>query len=414
MRPALWSVLLQALGSGATFGAAALVAWRFGLAAQGEFGLLRTWTDALAVALALGLPQGLLHLQYREEVPASVLLAWARRYLQFLTTGMLAVVGLLLWHSPLAPSGRGLQAATIAMALPFAVTGMLCRSFVLRERGLVPYAAVTSLPSLLIFAGTVGMCVTGQPSGFEWVLLAAAVISASVNVVLVRNASPPAAPVMHVPTRILWSISLQTWVQGLMAALLPALLLTVVGWRGATLAQVGIVSLGLQIYQLFGVLAAYSAPMIYDRLARAVGPVSVMAIFSARRPHFGASVAGGLVVVALLGPWVVARLLPSLGVHLQSITMLAVAGLISLMVRLLWTVSQARGQIRELSIQAIWRLALACGLAGALVPTLGAALTVPLALLIVETLTLGRLAISLHLFRTAAVGTEGRSTKLHR
>ena len=39
------------------------------LIAQGEFGLLRSWSDVLVMLAVFGLPQGLLHLQYREGVP---------------------------------------------------------------------------------------------------------------------------------------------------------------------------------------------------------------------------------------------------------------------------------------------------------------------------------------------------------
>jgi hypothetical protein len=46
-------------GRGSTAGRA-----RLGLAAQGEFGLLRSWSDAALTLVVLGLPQGLLHLQY--------------------------------------------------------------------------------------------------------------------------------------------------------------------------------------------------------------------------------------------------------------------------------------------------------------------------------------------------------------
>ena len=56
MTPALWSVLIQATGSAATLAAALLVAWRLGLAAQGEFGLLRSWGDVLVMAAVFGFP----------------------------------------------------------------------------------------------------------------------------------------------------------------------------------------------------------------------------------------------------------------------------------------------------------------------------------------------------------------------
>ena len=410
MTPGLWSMLLQALGSGATLGAAALVAWRFGLAAQGEFGLLRSWTDALTAAFALGLPQGLLHLQYREGLAASTLLAWTRRYLLIVTLAMLAVAALLFRHAPLAPFASGAQAAVIALALPFAVAHLLWRSILLRACGVVPYAAISSLPALGVLAGIAVLCVAGRAQGFEWVLLAAAVLAAGVSgalawgrvgmiaVVVAVGATPGAAapPSGPVPTRILWSISLQTWVQGLMAALLPALLLSVAGWRGAKLGQIGLVSLGLQVYLLFAVLAAYSAPMIYDRVARSDGPVLIVQVLTAWRDRIGLPVLCLMGATALLGPWTLARFMPSLAAHVVPTTLLAVAGSTALLVRLLWTLLQAGGQVRELSMQAVWRLLLASGLTVWLVPALGAPLAVPLALLGIEVLTLARLATFLH------------------
>lgn len=414
MTPGLWSVLLQALGSVSTVAAAALVTWRFGLAAQGEFGLLRSWTDALTSALALGLPQGLLHLQYREGLAASALLAWTRRYLLIIALTMLAAAAIVFRHAPMAPFASGAQAAVIALALPFAVAHLLWRSILLRACGVVRYAAISSLPALVVLAGIAVLCVAGQARGFEWVLLAASVLAAGVSGALAWGRAEPIAGAIPVssaaagadavataphlrplPARILWTISLQTWAQGLMAALLPALLLSVAGLRGATLGQIGLVSLGLQVYLLFAVLAAYSAPMIYDRLARSDAPVRIAQVLAAWRDRIGLPPLGSMAAAALLGPWTLAQFMPSVAPHVLPTTLLAVAGSAALLVRLLWTLLQAGGQVRELSVQAVWRLLLACGLTAWLVPALGAPLAVPLALLGVEALTLARLAVFL-------------------
>ena len=408
MTPGLWSVVLQALGSGSTLAASALVTWRFGLAAQGEFGLLRSWTDALTSAFALGLPQGLLHLQYREGLAASALLGWTRRYLLILTVAMLAVAAMLFRPAPLAPFASGTQAAVIALSLPFAVAHLLWRSILLRASGVVRYAAITSLPALGVLAGVLVLCVTGRADGFEWVLLAAAVLAATASGALAWGRAEPVAVanaasagalslaaaqrLRPLPARILWTISLQTWAQGLMAALQPALLLSVAGWRGATLSQIGLVSLGLQVYLLFAVLAAYSAPMIYDRVARSDAPVRIAQALAGWRDRIGLPALCLMAATGLLGPWTMARFVPSLAPHVLPATLLAVAGSTALLVRLLWTLLQAVGQVRELSVQAVWRLLLACGLTAWLVPALGAPLAVPLALLGVEALTLVRLA----------------------
>jgi hypothetical protein len=390
MTPGLWSVLIQAVGSAATLGAAAFVAWRFGLPAQGEFGLLRSWSDALAAIAAVGLPQGLLHLQYREAVPPAALRGFIRRWVMLLAALALLAIAVIQWLdlSPVAAAYRD-RVCVVVAAVPFTVGHLLWRALVLKARGVVRYSVVTGLPSLLVFAGVAGLGAVGEAHGFEWVLLVAAALGAVASSAWSWTASDgsPAS----LPRTVLWSVSLQTWVQAALTALMTALLLSLARGLGAPLGEVGVVSLGLYVYQLFAVLAAYAAPVIYDRVAGAApagGPWGGLR-WSRRRVAW---VVATTLVGALLLPRAAAFVWATAALHVGSMTFFAVAGLAALGSRLGATLLQAQGRVRELSIQAAWRLAGALGLSALGMQVATASHAVPIALLVVELATVVRLA----------------------
>jgi hypothetical protein len=399
MTPGLWSVLIQAVGSAATLGAAAFVAWRFGLPAQGEFGLLRSWSEALAAIAALGLPQGLLHLQYREGVPPVALRRFIRRWVTLLAGAALLAIAVIQWLdlSPVAASYRD-RVCVIVAAVPFAVGHLLWRSLVLKARGVVRYSVVTGLPSLLVFGGVVALGALREAHGFEWVLLVAAVLAAAVSSTWSWTTSE--GPLVPLPRTVLWSVSLQTWVQAALTALMTALLLSLARGLGAPLGEVGVVSLGLYFYQLFAVLAAYAAPVIYDRVAGAAPAAATWGALHWSRRRV-AWVAATTLVGALLLPRVAAFVWATAALHVGSMTFFAIAGLAALGSRLGATLLQAQGRVRELSIQAAWRLAGALGLSALAMQVATASNAVPIALLVVELATVVRLVRLLQ--RDAAV-----------
>jgi hypothetical protein len=392
----LWSFLIQGSGSAAAVLASLWVAWRLGLAAQGEFALLRTWTDAWTAVLCLGLPQGLLHLSYREGVPVAALQGFVLRVVAAVALGVALTAALITLSGgalslPLKPTTLARESLLlVALALPFWVAHLLWRSLALHSRGVLPYAVLTALPAWLVLAGTGLLVMVGTARGFAWVLLAVAICAALASAAVVRADSMLTAPW---PRRVMWSVSLQTWAQGLAAAWMPALLLSLVALSDAGLDEVGALSLGLQLYQLFAVAAAYAAPQVYDQAARGVAmePGQVLAMWGRR---IGWVPLAGVVVGALILPWVAAAQWPSLAGHETGLAVLALAGLLAVLVRLWTTLLQSAGRIRELSWQALARPLLACVLTLAWKPSMGALLAVPLALLATEALTLAQMAIT--------------------
>ena len=392
MKPALGSVAIQAAGSAATVGAALLVASTLGLAAQGQFGLLRSWNDALVTLAVLGLPQGLLHLQYREAVPVVALRAWVMRYV-FALAAVCALIAAGLWLAlPAGPLFGVLPPATFAVlaaTVPLAAAHMLWRSLALRESGQLAYAAITALPALLIVALLVPVCLAGEATGLVWTLFASAAVSAGVSGALVARAARRSVGTSAQPAwsrATLWSVGVETAAQSVLTAAGPALLLSTVGWLGAPLAEVGAVSLGMHVYQLFGVAAAYVAPMVYDRAAQAVHAVRVDELMVWLRARI--TLSHGLLAVALAAVALVLLrwLWPAGANSLALLSLMALAGVLSMGVRVLVTLMLARGAFRPLSVQALVRVLVTTGATAVLMQRAPATLAGPLALVGTEAL----------------------------
>jgi hypothetical protein len=394
MRPALRSIAIQAAGSAATVAAALLVARGLGLAAQGEFGLLRSWSDAALTLVVLGLPQALLHLQYRLQVPVAALRPWVARYAGA-WVAVVAVAGLAAWLV-WPPEGRAVWRTPVlvaAAAVPFAAGHLLWRALALRELGVVRYAWLTVAPAMLMLVALLPVVFAGWRAGLAWVLLVAAASSAILSWALVRRALrrlPPDRADSGVPwsRRTLWAIGTETGGQNVLAALTPALVLSTAGALGSSLAEIGVVALGLQVYQLFGVAAAYVAPMVYDRAARAEPPMQGRELLALMRANATPRTLLAFGALALLAVGALPWLWPAGTATPLLVLAMAVAGAVSMAGRLLITLLQARGAFRVLTLNALGRLVLAVGLTAALLRIEPARVAVPLALVVTEVASL--------------------------
>jgi hypothetical protein len=369
------SIAWQAAGSASTLAAALWVSWRFGLAAQGEFGLARSWFDAAAALAAFGVPQGLLHVMYRLGTPAGQLRPLVMRAVMALC-GVAAVVAALLWQQ-----GLVLAAAVVATA-PLGAGHLCARSFLMAQRGVVTYGAATALPSLLILAAVMAASVLPAPPAFIAWLAASTVLAALVSLALARRAAPAlptheaAAPAL----RALLSVSLQSGLQTALGGLLGAALLSAIAALGHRGEALGAASLGLHLYQVFVVLAGYVSPLLFDRWARQTELRALVWPTQAKWVVvLTASVAVAGLCAALLAPGQAAWLIPA--------ALMLLAGVAALAARIAGTVLLARGAYAELTVQAALRLGLALGVVGITLPWFGAATALAAALLVIELAT---------------------------
>jgi len=375
--PTALSVAWQVLGSSATLGSAMWVSWRMGLPAQGEFGFAKSWFDAGAAMAALGLPQGLLHLQYRLKVPTSALLQWlARTLLGLAVAAVIAAGAMLILQNRIV--------AAVLVSLPFAVGHLLARSMLLVQRGVVVFGIITALPSVLVLAGVVAYGMLGHATDFDVLLLVAAALSGSVSVGMAWHSAGRPRPDPW-SRQELWQISLQSWLQGALGALLVAGLLSTVKWAGRGGSELGAASLGLHLYQLFAVAAGYMAPLLFDRLAKQDRPAL------GNWPPLAVRAAVVMLLLALAGI-AVSVVEPAWSAWLLPMSLMLPAGVAAIAARIGGTVLLARSAYTELSFQAAWRLALAMALTAIALQWLAAAAAVALAMLVVELVTWWRAA----------------------
>jgi hypothetical protein len=395
MRPALWSVAIQAAGSAATLGAALLVSSQLGLSAQGEFGLLRSWSDALGALAVIGLPQGLLHMQYREGVSVAALRAWVLRYLKILLVVLAAMLLLRHFLLPLewtpallqSPQTLGLLALTVALG----ASHLLWRSLALRDVGLLPYAAMTAAPSLIVLIALVVVCAIGQRSGLVWALFLGALLSALASAWMVTRVARKEvvdASAASWSRQTLWAVSSQTGVQNIFTALTPPLVLSTAAALGASLSQVGVLSLGLHVYQIFGVAAVYIAPMVYDKAARSGDAMSEQQLLDWMRERLTLRAVLAFTLLMAVAMFLLRSLWPTGADSLVLVVAMACAGALSMAVRLMVTLMQARGAYRALSWHALGRLVLSVSGSAALIQVWPAAVAVPVALLATEVILL--------------------------
>lgn len=367
------AVGLQALGSAATVLVVMLVARRFGLEAQGRFGLLKSWMD-LAVALGLlGLPQALLHMAYHGDAAPGRLRAYAERYagivlLAALVAALVAALGPAPWL------------AWALLAVPGLVLHGLLRSLLLKPAGPVAYALATAAPALLLLAVVVVLALIGWPALGAGLVLASA-LAAGLAWWMLARAGLHRQPVAGL--RLPADIHRHAFLQNLCAAAQVALLLGLLSGLGASEAALGEASVSLLVLQLFGVAAAYLAPLVYDQAARAAvhtpaaeGPAAMggsdlSGASTAKPVTVAAKVApawrwpAALAVVALAAwalPSLLALALPQAGPSLRwACQLMAAAGVVLLVNRLWATRLQARGAFAWLSALALLRLVASVG-----------------------------------------------------
>jgi hypothetical protein len=390
MRPALKSVFIQALGSAATVLVALGVTFQLGLAAQGQFSLLRSWNDALMTLAVMGLPQALLHLQYRQSVGLGVLLAWVKRYVLGLWGGVIFLGAVAWWLTGLPVPVWMLW--VILAGVPLSAMHLLCRSLLLRDVSRVAYALVTIAPAVLLLLAVQVICFWAEAHYFVWALLFSAGGSALISGWAVRRLLELQAPEVSVAPvwsrSVLWSVGFESGVQNTLTALGPALLLSTLSGLGAPLSQVGLVSLGLHVYQLFGIAAAYVSPMLYDRAATAAHSPSVGQWWAQLKGRVPWPWLGYLFLLCFAALSLVQNFWP-VALELQwSLGLMAVAGALSLAVRLLMTLMLTRAAFRPLTCQAVVRLGCVTGGTALMMPFTGALLAAPLALCLTEVVLL--------------------------
>lgn len=380
-----WSPMaLQACGAALGLVTVVVVARSFGIEAQGRFGLLKGWVDAVSVLLMFGFPQALLHLSYHGNAPLAQLRSFAQRYFLRLVLASLPLAALV-------ALGPWPWLAWVMLAAPGLVLHGLLRSLLLRAVGPFGYAGITIAPALTLFMAILVLAVW-RAEAWGSALLASAAASALAATVFARCAG---IGVENAPKPLaLDAVNRQAFVQNACAAAQTPLLLSLVALLGASAAAVGETSVSLLFAQLFALAASFAAPVVYDAVARDTASLRAVADSRAKLGGLGAGLAALVLIAISVVPDLVPRLFPAAGTPtVLACQVMVGAGALLLLNRLGSTVLQARGGFRELTLQAVVRLTASLLLSALLIRFAGldAALSAGLALLATEALLGARL-----------------------
>ena len=118
--------------------------------------------------------------------------------------------------------------------------------------------------------GVLASLVPAAPAFVAW-LAATTAVAAAISVAFAWRATAVASTNTAAaagPLQALRDVSLQSWLQTALAALLGAALLGAIAALGQRGEALGIASLGLHVYQACVTLAGYVSPLLFDRWAR--------------------------------------------------------------------------------------------------------------------------------------------------
>jgi O-antigen/teichoic acid export membrane protein len=347
----LWSLLLQAGGSGATFVIAFVISHTLGLVAQGQFGILKSWTDVLVTTFMFGLPQGLMHYSYHAQADMAGLRYLVHRYVLVVAGAACAaaVISAFLGYGAI---------AIVVLSVPGLVFHGLLRSLLLRGGRLIPYAIVTITPSVFLLVGVVALIAA---ESVRWQLSIVTSSLASFALVLVVSSwlkLPPAKRADALPQG-LWSASVHNFVFNVCVAAQPALLLTFLSAIGSDASQLGTLALSFYFLQIFSVFAGFLAPAVYDRFAAGS---SISSVWARDRHRILRSAILGVVVLVLAlvaMPWIFTLAFPrSYVVAIDTCRVMVAAGFLVLVTRLVATVLLVAGRFADMSRQALARVIL--------------------------------------------------------
>lgn len=348
------AVFLQIAGATATLISSLLVTRSFGIEAQGSFSLIKSWTDAIATLLMLGLPQVFLHLSFenRNLVPGLIRFAWKFSFLCTLFTIIISTI--------LANSGNLVFLIYPLLASSAYVLHGQFRALLLRTGGILYYAIATSIPALSLLTILILMVIY-KNQNWGLALTVSALISALGAIVLIKHSGEKWKGETYALPSNLWKTNSHGLVQNFAAAFQTALLLFLLKAAGAPATSLGELALAMVFLQVFGAVAGIVAPIIYQRAA--INDLRINSIMLASVVFLTILVLGlaSLVMPMILELWLPIHQPPSEYLQRASVLM-AGSGVLVLSNRIVGTVLQARGAFGKLTGQAIFRLLSSVGL----------------------------------------------------
>lgn len=354
------TIAIQAIGTCAAFLSSLVITREMGLNAQGEYSLIKSWTDAISVIFLYGLPQSFLDMSFQKEKSEYSLYKLAQRYMFILMVIGIIVGGL----------GYGYKYIFwISIAIPLIVFHGLVRSLLLRTGGEIEYALVTVIPAISLFSLII---IDFQSKNFPIYIFLSALFSAFWAWRYAESQKWQSGKLIMFKDVALNSISLHAFLLNIFPALQAAVFLTIAAMITVDKKEVGELSLVLIMLQLVAVAASFAAPVIY----KFFDPGKFRDIFSRKKMRF-IYLFFGIITLSLL---VLCLFIPELlkiifNVYSETLVyacrVAVFAGIFLFLSRLLGTVFQKMSYFSKLSISSVIRLFVSTMLLYALTNSLG-------------------------------------------
>lgn len=369
------TILIQAIGAGAALLSALLITRTMGLQAQGEYSLLKSWTDAGIVIFLYGLPQSFLDISFKKHQSELSLYKIANRYFTYLIIVGVSI-GLLGFSYG--------QPFLIPLSIPFFVYHGLIRSLLLRTDGEVTYALITVVPAISL---CILIYLDFYHHNFSLYIFLSALLSAITAWRVALRQRWQGDHEISFKAIAMHSMSFHSFLLNVLPAMQSAAFLTLAAMMVSSKSEVGELSLVLLMLQSVAIAASFAAPPLY----RFFDPDNFTwkSISEKKKyiiPFFmGSTVA--LVTTSLLMPIILKNIFNVYSENLAYACQIGLlAGVFLFLSRLLGTVFQKMGFFSKLSLSGILRLVMSLVLFWILKSTIGLEISIAgsLALLVSE------------------------------
>ena len=307
MVPLALAVATQIAGIASQLLVVAVVAWAWGAAGQGEYGVVKSWNDFFAGILPFGLPQGFVYAVNRSIFTPQQLQQWSMHLsLAAFAIGLgAAFIG---YSSGFLPHREGLLGGILLLAIAAGGSTYfaLVRGIYLTVNHGIRFSLLTITPAIAL-AASVLVQLGGAMPRFETVFAIAAAASTAAAWLAAREFAPAEPlPLERSSFRTVLSQSLNALLQGFFLVFQPVLTFAILRLSGAGLVVLGHFNLALVAALSLNSVVAMTAPILYNHWSKTLGHGAFPAL---ARGLLKVSALVGLACMA--GIFVIAAFLPS-------------------------------------------------------------------------------------------------------
>lgn len=262
--------LLQFVGMGVQLLATVFISRNWGAAGQGQFALVKSWNDLVSGSLQLGLPQGYVYAINKG--------GWSRGYVHkwsIIQSALAMLVYMSLIPAAISFGYLPKQLASIAGYVSLAIAGFgyvylsLARAIYLTIDDGVRFGILSVMPSVALFLAAIGLS-SWSDINFAVVFAVSGGTAAIVSFFMLRRRLPKASGqnADAIGWRVTMSQSSHAFVQNILIGLLQPGAIAIILYYGASLEDIGNLSVSLVAIAAMSSLVSMISPILYNRWSK--------------------------------------------------------------------------------------------------------------------------------------------------